>query len=401
METSVVTASNSFIREEITEAKILEYLDSAGITNSLLANEKKMFINIAREFGLNPFKREIHITAYGEGKYRKCSIITGYEVYIKRAERTGKLDGWKVWTEGEGRTLKAVVEIYRRDQKYPFSHEVYYSECVQYNKEGHPNAIWAKQPRFMTKKVAIGQAFRLCFPDDLGGMPYEEVEIHEDGDIPKDEPRNVTNETGSSSSLSSPLPPLPPPPTPPNALRQQCIDLMNELKNIMLATAEDNSRIFTDDEYNAVKTALEDISKKFSDDGDRIVLINDLLNIYTDHLQTRFELINTKQPGTEESSIPEQEKPAAPAATASPKTKPASGERSLSDELREMMRKKHGAKQKQAEPAAAATQETTTAIPAADGFTDDIPGDEQMPAMYGEPETELVGADAHDDLNIF
>jgi phage recombination protein Bet len=176
--------------EVITEAKIMEYLDSAGMTSALSLNEKKMFVNIAREFGLNPFKREIHITAYGQGDKRKCSIIPGYEVYIKRAERTGKLDGWKVWTEGEGKTLKAVVEIYRKDQKYPFLHDVYYTECVQMNRDGFPNAVWAKQPRFMTKKVAIGQAFRLCFPDELGGMPYEESELPQE--------RNVTEENGKS-----------------------------------------------------------------------------------------------------------------------------------------------------------------------------------------------------------
>jgi len=171
--------------EEITETKILEYLDSAGITNNLLANEKKLFYNIAREFHLNPFKREIHITAYGSGDNRKCSIITGYEVYIKRAERTGKLDGWSVTTEGAGDNLKAIVTIYRKDMKYPFIHEAYYPECVQRTREGKPNAIWSKMPRFMTKKVAIGQAFRLCFSDDLGGMPYEEAEC------PQEE-RNVT-----------------------------------------------------------------------------------------------------------------------------------------------------------------------------------------------------------------
>lgn len=190
----IAVAEQRSVLEEITEAKIAEYLDSAGITNSLLPNEKKMFINIAREFGLNPFKREVYITAYGQGDKRKCSIITGYEVYIKRAERTGKLDGWKVWTEGEGKAMKAVVEIYRKDQKHPFQHEVYYTECVQFNKEGYPNAIWAKQPKFMTKKVAIGQAFRLCFPDDLGGMPYEEAEL------PQGE-RNVTETKQETSSL--------------------------------------------------------------------------------------------------------------------------------------------------------------------------------------------------------
>jgi len=175
------------LRDEITEAKIIEYLDAAGKTKDLLASEKKMFLNIAREFGLNPFKREIHITAYGEGTCRQCSIITGYEVYIKRAERTGKLDGWEIKTEGEGKELKAIVKIYRKDMKYPFVHEVYYIECVQTKKDGSINAIWAKQPRFMTKKVAIGQAFRLCFSDDLGGMPYEEAEMLQ-------EERNVTEE---------------------------------------------------------------------------------------------------------------------------------------------------------------------------------------------------------------
>jgi phage recombination protein Bet len=177
------------LREEITETKVVEYLDSAGITSTLLENEKKMFVNIAREFGLNPFKREIYIVAYGEGEKRKCSIITGYEVYLKRAERTGKLDGWNIKYEGIGENMKAIITIYRKDMKYPFSHEVYYSECVQYNQYGKPNAVWAKMPRFMTKKVAIGQAFRLCFPDDLGGMPYEEEEM------PHEELKDATEKT--------------------------------------------------------------------------------------------------------------------------------------------------------------------------------------------------------------
>ena len=44
------------IRAEITESKVMEYLDVMGITDSLLPNEKKLFFNIAREFGLNPFR---------------------------------------------------------------------------------------------------------------------------------------------------------------------------------------------------------------------------------------------------------------------------------------------------------------------------------------------------------
>ena len=182
-------------RGEITVAKIMEYLDSAGITAKLLDHEKKMFFNIAREFGLNPFKREIHIAAYGEGENRKLAIVTGYEVYLKRAENSGKLDGWNARIEGEGKDLKAVVEIYRKDQSHPFVHEAHYAECCQYNRDGRPNALWAKMPRFMTKKTAIGQAFRLCFPVELGGMPYEESELPQQEERAVAGEENVTAET--------------------------------------------------------------------------------------------------------------------------------------------------------------------------------------------------------------
>ena len=159
------------------EKEVIEYLDVIGTTTQLKPEEKKMFINIAKAFGLSPFKKEIHIIAYGEGPNRKCSIITGYEVYLKRAERTEKLDGWKHWIEGEGNNMKAVVEIWRKDRKFPFVHEAYFSEACQYNREGKPNAVWSKMSRFMCSKVAISQAFRLCFPDELGGMPLSEEEL--------------------------------------------------------------------------------------------------------------------------------------------------------------------------------------------------------------------------------
>ena len=187
------TERTTDIVQKVEMKTITDYLDATGLTNSLQENEKEMFINIAKEFGLNPFKREIYCTAYGEGKYRKCSIVTGYEVYIKRAERTGKLDGWCVEPCGSFNdgTLGATVTIYRKDWAHEFKHTVYYCECVQLNKEGRPNAVWAKQPIFMTKKVAIAQGFRMCFSDEFGGMPYTNDELGVEN-IPSE--RNVTEE---------------------------------------------------------------------------------------------------------------------------------------------------------------------------------------------------------------
>ncbi|MGN0017180.1 MAG: phage recombination protein Bet [Candidatus Avelusimicrobium sp.] len=177
MENQIVNTESN-MPAVLSESKLQEFLKIAGVAQKLTEEERKQFVEIAQAYGLNPFKREIYCTSYGEGQSRTTSIITGYEVYIKRAERTGKLDGWNVEVSGSGNETKAVITIYRKDWKQPFKHEVFYSECVQISKKtGQPNAIWAKMPRFMVKKVAIAQGFRLCFSDELGGMPYTSDEL--------------------------------------------------------------------------------------------------------------------------------------------------------------------------------------------------------------------------------
>ena len=164
--------------DNIEDKNLTSYLDVMGISTKLNENEKKQFLQIAKEFGLNPFKREIFCTVYGEGSYKQFAIITGYEVYIKRAERSGLLDGWKAETSGsvEGKDLKATVTIYRKDRNHPFIWQSHYSECVQKTKDGKVTKFWEKA-HFMTKKVAISQGFRLCFSDELGGMPYTSDEM--------------------------------------------------------------------------------------------------------------------------------------------------------------------------------------------------------------------------------
>ncbi|MDR0485410.1 MAG: phage recombination protein Bet [Elusimicrobiota bacterium] len=161
--------------QQITMDLLKTFVVGKGLTDKETAD----FINIAVAYQLNPFKREIHVVAYGQGENRKCTIIVGYETYLKRAERTGKLDGWRADCVGDGAELKAVVTIYRKDWREPFMHEVLYEEAVQkksINGKWTPTAIWAKQPQFMLKKVAIAQGFRMCFPDEMGGLPYIENE---------------------------------------------------------------------------------------------------------------------------------------------------------------------------------------------------------------------------------
>lgn len=158
----------------VTDAELIMHLTNLGLLTQLTEGEKNTYLQICKAFNLNPFKREVHVSKYNG----QMSIITGYEVYIKRAERLGVLNGWKVYTEGsiaEG-NLKGVVVINRKDWDNPFIWESEYKEFVQLTKDGAVTKFW-KKAEFMIKKVAISQGFRLCFSDELGGMPYTKEEM--------------------------------------------------------------------------------------------------------------------------------------------------------------------------------------------------------------------------------
>ena len=155
--------------EKVTDNSLNSYLTSMGLAAKLNEKEKNQFLEISKAYNLNPFKREIYCVKYGD----TLSIIVGYESYIKRAERSGLLDGWSIKTEGVGNDLKAIVTINRKDWRLPFVHETYFREYVQNNR------FWKEKPITMIKKVAIAQAFRMAFSSEIGGMPYTSEEIVE------------------------------------------------------------------------------------------------------------------------------------------------------------------------------------------------------------------------------
>ena len=159
----------------ISKDKIVEYLDSVGLGQSLTSAEKVQFFNVCLAYNLNPIKKEIYAVKYGQNP---ISIIVGFETYIKRAERSGNLDGYDVRAEGNDNSLKAIITIYRKDWSRPFIHEVHYSEYVQRTKDGQITKFWLEKPITMLKKVAMSQGFRLCFSDENGGLPYSEEEIN-------------------------------------------------------------------------------------------------------------------------------------------------------------------------------------------------------------------------------
>lgn len=169
---AVIDNNLIFEPQNLTKETIKKYLCPKASDQELL-----MGLQIAKTFGLNPLKREVYFVKYKDDQ--PMQVLTGYEVYLKRAERSGKYNGLDIKSEGsvaEG-NLKAIVKVYRTDWQYPLTHEAFYSEYVQMKKDfntgkSEPNTFWKNKPVTMIKKVAVSQAFRMAFPDEFDGMPY-------------------------------------------------------------------------------------------------------------------------------------------------------------------------------------------------------------------------------------
>lgn len=184
METQLAPTSPDlmFDPKNLTKETIKKHLCPNATEQELI-----MGLEIAKMFNLNPLKREVYFVKYSDKPSDKMQVLVGYEVYLKRAERSGKYNGLEISSEGsvkEG-NLKAIVKVYRKDWSHPLVHEAHYVEYVQCKtiwKDGmkageEPNKFWATKPITMIKKVCISQAFRLAFPDEFDGMPYTSDEV--------------------------------------------------------------------------------------------------------------------------------------------------------------------------------------------------------------------------------
>ena len=186
--TAVVTTEQNQVTLEL----LGDYLKT--LTNQLNDAQRKQFVAVAQAFGLNPFKREIYaVTFKNKDGGTDLSIVTGYEVYLKRAELNPNFDGYEVTFDGSlsrknvtkkgkfGDYTETVVEpdgdfsctctVYRKDRNHPTVEQVFFDEFVQ------NNSMWKTKPRLMLKKVAIANAFRKAFPVEFGGMPYTSDEL--------------------------------------------------------------------------------------------------------------------------------------------------------------------------------------------------------------------------------
>ena len=195
---------NTFTGEPYTDADRLSYarkrlsLDRGKYSDS----DINWLLTTAHAWGLDPSKREVYLVTHGY----KPTIVVGYQVYLKRT--AGYCAGWTVKafhlkrledrTDEEpidGTMFKdrnylngciARVLIRRRTGEEPFTWEALFAECAPPTWKADGNGMWNHRPIFMLKKNAVSQAFRMCFADIIGGLPYAAEELGEAGeqDIP-------------------------------------------------------------------------------------------------------------------------------------------------------------------------------------------------------------------------
>ena len=159
-------------QSQITSKLLSDYF--ATLTDKLTDVQRNQFAAVAQAFGLNPFKREIYAMTYrNKDGQTVMSIVTGYEVYLKRAEMNPNYNGFETNFQVVNGEMGCTCKVYRKDRTMPVTSTVWMSEYST------GRSLWASKPRMMLEKVAIATAFRRAFPCDFGGMPYTTDELPE------------------------------------------------------------------------------------------------------------------------------------------------------------------------------------------------------------------------------
>jgi len=145
--------------------RVIETLKQTVAQNAS-PEEFAMFTQFCKSTGLNPFKKEIWFIKAGG----RVQIMTGINGYLAIANSHPQFDGMEVDVEvaQNGRPLKAVCKVYRKDRRFPSVGIALMSEFEK------PSPIWKQMPSVMLQKVAKSIALKEAFPQELNGLYTEE-----------------------------------------------------------------------------------------------------------------------------------------------------------------------------------------------------------------------------------
>lgn len=153
--------------------------------------EVVMFLNLCRFQHLNPFLREAYLIKFGN---EPASMVVGKDAMTKRARRNPDFAGYQAGVIVQDVNTKVVdyrtggfylptetivggwAKVFVKGYTEPVESAVAFGEYVGTKRDGTINSQWAKKPATMIRKVALVQALREAFPEDLAGL-YDQSEM--------------------------------------------------------------------------------------------------------------------------------------------------------------------------------------------------------------------------------
>ncbi len=166
----------------LTPQTVRQYLVRGN--GNLTDQEVMMFLALCKSQKLNPFVNDAYLIKYGDKS--PATFVVGKGALEKRAELNPQYDGKEagivIASESGleyrmGALLRPTEEliggwcnVYRKDRKRPERAEVSFDEYVGRKSNGEINGQWASKPATMIQKVAVSQALRAAFPNDLNQM---------------------------------------------------------------------------------------------------------------------------------------------------------------------------------------------------------------------------------------
>ena len=144
-----------------------------------------MFLTLCRYQHLNPFLREAYLIKYGNDK--PATVVVGKDVLLKRAMRSEKFEGLQAGVivvaangdlkEREGTFVlenEQLVGGWAKVYLNEYINPVYASVSMKEYSTGMSN--WKTKPATMIRKVALSQALREAFPEEMGAL-YDQAEM--------------------------------------------------------------------------------------------------------------------------------------------------------------------------------------------------------------------------------
>jgi len=122
----------------------------------------KVFLEVCRSTGLNPFTREVYYVA------DKGLIMAGRDGYLRIANEHPMFDGMETTVERDDKKIpiKATCTVWRKDRSHPIKCEAYYNEYVK------SSPVWQTYKSAMIGKVAEVLALKRSF--SINGVVTEE-----------------------------------------------------------------------------------------------------------------------------------------------------------------------------------------------------------------------------------